>query len=162
MELGPADERSRTIGQWALWGAYDTPVALTMSTHNLEHGGIVIHYGPDVPQAEVAKLRDFYREDPNAMLLSPLPTAGNKIILSAWYYDESRGDEQDYRGEGKQATGTKVDDGALRAPSGTSSATRAASGSRRRTCSRACKSSASGGVILRVGRGGETGDTRLA
>ncbi len=102
-------------GQWALWGAYDAPVALTMSTHNLEHGGIVMHYGPDVPEAEVEKLRDFYRDDPNAMLLSPLQSAGNKIILSAWYFDESRGEERNYYGEGKQATGTKVDDGALAA-----------------------------------------------
>jgi hypothetical protein len=102
-------------GQWALWGAYDRPVPLTMSTHNLEHGGIVMHYGPDVPQAEVEKLREFYRDDPNAMLLSPLPSAGNKIILSAWYFDDSRGDERNYYGEGKQVTGTTVDDDALAA-----------------------------------------------
>jgi hypothetical protein len=80
-----------------------------MSTHNLEHGGIVIHYGPDVPRAEVEKLRQFYTDDPNAMLVVPLQSAGNKIILSAWYYDESRSEESDYFGEGKQATGTKVD-----------------------------------------------------
>jgi hypothetical protein len=95
--------------QWAVWNFYDSPVPLTMSTHNLEHGGIVIHYGPDVPQAEVEKLRQFYTDDPNAMLVAPLQSAGNKIILSAWYYDESRSEESDYFGEGKQATGTKVD-----------------------------------------------------
>ncbi len=101
-------------GQWALWGAYDRPVPLTMSTHNLEHGGIVMHYGPDVPPAEVEKLRDFYRDDPNGMLLSPLPSAGDKIVVSAWYYDEAKGaDDDDYRGEGKQVKGTKVDAGAL-------------------------------------------------
>jgi hypothetical protein len=102
-------------GQWALWGAYDRPVPLTMSTHNLEHGGVVMHYGPDVPEAEVEKLRDFYRDDPNAMLLAPLPSAGDKIILSAWYFDESRAKEKGYRGEGKQANGTKVDKGAFAA-----------------------------------------------
>ena len=101
------------FGQWALWGAYDRPVPLTMSTHNLEHGGIVLHYGPQVPEAEVEKLRQFYRDDPNAMLLSPLPSAGDKIIASAWYYDEGRADEDDYLGEGKQITGTKVDEDAL-------------------------------------------------
>jgi hypothetical protein len=95
--------------QWAVWNFYDSPVPLTMSTHNLEHGGIVIHYGPDVPRAEVEKLRQFYTDDPNAMLVVPLQSAGNKIILSAWYYDESRSEESDYFGEGKQATGTKVD-----------------------------------------------------
>jgi hypothetical protein len=103
-------------GQWALWGAYDRAVPLTMSTHNLEHGGIVLHYGPNVPPAEVEKLRDFYRDDPNAMLLAPLPTAGDKVIASAWYYDEVRGENnEEYRGEGKQIKGTRVDADALEA-----------------------------------------------
>jgi hypothetical protein len=102
-------------GQWALWGAYDRPVPLTMSTHNLEHGGIVMHYGPDVPKAEVEKLREFYRDDPNAMLLAPLPTMGDKIVLSAWYFDESKADQKNYYGEGEQAKGTKVDADALKA-----------------------------------------------
>lgn len=103
-------------GQWALWGAYDRAVPLTMSTHNLEHGGIVVHYGPEVPAAEVEKLKDFYRDDPNAMLLAPLASAGNKIILSAWYFDEEKGQDDDgYYGEGKQITGTTVDEDALAA-----------------------------------------------
>jgi hypothetical protein len=102
-------------GQWALWGAYDRPVPPTMSTHNLEHGGIVMHYGPKVPPAEVEKLQDFYRDDPNAMLLAPLPSVGDKIILSAWYYDDSRSDDENYLGEGKQVKGTKVDADALEA-----------------------------------------------
>jgi hypothetical protein len=103
-------------GQWALWGAYDRPVPLTMSTHNLEHGGIVLHYGPNVPPAEVEKLRDFYRDDPNAMLLAPLPSAGDKVIASAWYYDLAKGENnEEYLGEGKQIKGTEVDADALEA-----------------------------------------------
>jgi hypothetical protein len=103
-------------GQWAVWNFYDSPVPLTMSTHNLEHGGIVIHYGPKLPASEVQKLRELYNDDPNAMLVAPLPSAGNKVIASAWYYDEAKGeDDDDYRGEGKQATGTKVDEDALKA-----------------------------------------------
>jgi uncharacterized protein DUF3105 len=101
--------------QWALWNFYDTPVPLTLSTHNLEHGGIVIHYGPQVPDSEVEKLRQFWRDDPNGMLVVPLQSAGNKIIASAWYYDESRSDEDDYFGEGKQITGTTVDEDGLAA-----------------------------------------------
>jgi Protein of unknown function (DUF3105) len=103
-------------GQWAVWNFYDSPVPLTMSTHNLEHGGIVIHYGPQVPDSEVSKLRDFYNDDPNAMLVAPLQTAGNKIIASAWYFDENKGrDNSDYLGEGEQITGTKVDEDGLAA-----------------------------------------------
>jgi hypothetical protein len=103
-------------GQWAVWNFYDSPVPLTMSTHNLEHGGIVIHYGPQLPQSEVEKLRDFYNSDPNAILVVPLASAGNKVIASAWYYDEAKGrDDSDYKGEGKQITGTTVDEDALAA-----------------------------------------------
>jgi hypothetical protein len=102
-------------GQWAVWNFYDSPVPLTMSTHNLEHGGIVIHYGPNVPQSEVSKLREFYNGDPNAMLVAPLPTAGKKIYASAWYYDESKQSDRTYYGEGEQISGTKVDEDALEA-----------------------------------------------
>jgi Protein of unknown function (DUF3105) len=103
-------------GQWAVWNFYDSAVPLTMSTHNLEHGGIVIHYGPQLPASELSKLRSFYNDDPNAMLVAPLASAGNKVIASAWFYDESKGrDNDDYRGVGEQITGTKVDEGALAA-----------------------------------------------
>jgi hypothetical protein len=102
-------------GQWAVWNFYDSPVPLTMSTHNLEHGGIVIHYGPNVPQSEVSKLREFYNGDPNAIVVAPLPTAGNKIYASAWYYDESKQSDRTYYGEGEQISGTKVDEDALEA-----------------------------------------------
>ena len=101
--------------QWAVWNFYESPVPLQMSTHNLEHGGIVIHYGPQLPDAEVQKLREFYNSDPNAIVVIPLASAGNKVIASAWYYDESRANEDDYFGEGKQITGTKVDEDALAA-----------------------------------------------
>jgi hypothetical protein len=72
-------------GQWVIWGEYDQPVRLAQSTHNLEHGGIVMFYGSGVSQDEITKLRSFYREDATAMLLAPLPQLGNKIALTAWY-----------------------------------------------------------------------------
>ena len=63
------------FGQWVIWGEYDEPVRLAQAVHNLEHGGIVMYYGSDVPDEEITKLRSFYRSDPAAMLLSPLPQA---------------------------------------------------------------------------------------
>jgi uncharacterized protein DUF3105 len=103
-------------GQWAVWNFYDSSVPLTMSTHNLEHGGIVVHYGPRLPQSELEKLREFYNEDPNAMLVAPLQSAGAQVIASAWYYDLNKGENnENYRGEGKQIKGTKVDADALAA-----------------------------------------------
>jgi uncharacterized protein DUF3105 len=70
--------------QWVLWGIYDSPVRQIQAIHNLEHGGIVIQYGPKVPRSTVDEITVFYRSDPNAMLVAPLPALGNKIALEAW------------------------------------------------------------------------------
>jgi Protein of unknown function (DUF3105) len=70
--------------EWAVWGAYEDEVPLVKSVHNLEHGGVVIHYGPQVPQAELERLRTWYADDPNGLLVAPLPANGDEITLSAW------------------------------------------------------------------------------
>jgi len=89
------------FGQTAVWGSYDEPVPLVQTTHNLEHGGAVIHYGPDVPEAEVDSLRTWYDEtdDPNGLVISPLATNGDKITLSAWTAPDSSTGTDD-RGRG--------------------------------------------------------------
>lgn len=102
-------------GQPAVWGSYDEPVPLVQSVHNLEHGGVVIHYGPDVPQAEVDKIKgSFYSDDPNGIVISPLPSNGNKITLSAWTAPDASTGSRD-RGRGWLATCTAFDDGAFKA-----------------------------------------------
>jgi hypothetical protein len=67
-----------------VWGAYDAPVEQERVVHNLEHGGIVIEYGKDVPQATVDELREEYQSDPNGLVLAPLPRLGNQIAFTAW------------------------------------------------------------------------------
>jgi hypothetical protein len=67
-----------------IWNAYDAPVEQVRAVHNLEHGGIVIQYGDDVPEATVAELSEFYQSDPNGLLLAPLPSLKNQIALTAW------------------------------------------------------------------------------
>jgi hypothetical protein len=71
-------------GQWVLWGDYTQPQPLIKSTHNLEHGGVIIQYGNKVSQSDIAQINDFWQSDPNAMLVAPLPKLGNKIALTAW------------------------------------------------------------------------------
>ncbi len=73
----------------AIWGFYTEQVPLIQSVHNLEHGGVVIHYGSDVSQETLGELRAWYDESPNAMLVSPLPALRpkNTIALSAWTAD---------------------------------------------------------------------------
>jgi hypothetical protein len=99
--------------QWILWGIYDDPVDRLRSVHNLEHGGIMIHYGNKVPPGEVAKLGDFYREDPNGIVIAPLPSLGNKISLAAWTFDLARLNERGYEGEGRLALGRRFDEDAF-------------------------------------------------
>ena len=47
-----------------IWGSYDEPVNQAQLVHNLEHGGIAIQYGDDVPPATVEKLESFVQEQP--------------------------------------------------------------------------------------------------
>ena len=68
----------------AVYGEYDTPLKISQVVHNLEHGAMFVLYGPDVPDATVAQLREFYSEDVTGMLLAPLPSLGDEIALGAW------------------------------------------------------------------------------
>ncbi|HWH06845.1 MAG TPA: DUF3105 domain-containing protein [Gaiellaceae bacterium] len=85
----------------AVLGFYEDPVPLIQSTHNLEHGTIVIHYGPDVPEAEIQSLRDWYTDDPNGILVAPLEELEDEIALAAWTTpDSAPGGEGTQRGRG--------------------------------------------------------------
>jgi Protein of unknown function (DUF3105) len=68
----------------AVYGEYDTPLQIAQVVHNLEHGAMFVLYGPQVPDATVQQLRDFYSEDTTGMLLAPYPKLGDKIALGAW------------------------------------------------------------------------------
>ena len=127
-------------GQWAVWNFYDSPVPLTMSTHNLEHGGIVIHYGPRIPQSD-RKLTNFYersqRDDRGA-----LPSAGNKVIASAWFFDEAKGrDDSNYKGENRAADHPARPWTRTRSPPSRPVPLQGRERIRRRTCSPECKGS---------------------
>ena len=68
----------------AVWDVYDRPVDQLALIHNLEHGGIVVQYGERVRPATVNEIVAWYREDPNGMVVAPLPRLGDKIALTAW------------------------------------------------------------------------------
>jgi len=70
-----------------VWGAYTEPVQLARLVHNLEHGGIYILYGSDVPAATVDQLRAFYDHHKNGTVLAPYPKLGDKFALGAWVVD---------------------------------------------------------------------------
>jgi Protein of unknown function (DUF3105) len=72
----------------AIFGSYEEPLEQARVVHNLEHGGVYMQYGDDVPEATVAELRAFYDEHQNGTLLAPLPRLGDQFALGAWVYED--------------------------------------------------------------------------
>ncbi len=70
--------------QWIRYGAYTTPQPEIRLVHNLEHGAMIVQYGDRVPPAQVAQIRSWYRKDPNALIVAPLPKLGDKVALTSW------------------------------------------------------------------------------
>jgi Protein of unknown function (DUF3105) len=80
----------------SIWGDYRVPVDPRQAVHNLEHGGVVIWYGPDISAADRAALDTFYDEDENGLIITPIPDPypgvtypkhkplGSKIALTVW------------------------------------------------------------------------------
>src|SRR5438093_1009006 len=60
----------------APWGIKTSTLPFEVSTHNLEHGGVVIYYAADTASAQVDQMRALVRS---------LQSAGfNKIVLEPW------------------------------------------------------------------------------
>jgi hypothetical protein len=89
--------------EWAVWGFYEKAVNPRMVVHNLEHGGVVLWWGPQTPPATVAKLNDLYSEDPSGMFGTPLAGFGSKVGISAWTGDPARYMRTGYYGKGHVA-----------------------------------------------------------
>jgi hypothetical protein len=71
-------------GTPANWGVYSTPQAESQLIHNLEHGGVVIWYDPELIDAEgIAELEQFVRAQ-NATGVS----GRYKFIVSPWGGEE--------------------------------------------------------------------------
>jgi uncharacterized protein DUF3105 len=74
----------------APWGVKTSWLPFEVTVHNLEHGGIVILYGPDVTSEQVNTLRLYVRQLQSSgfpkIILEPWPDMpkDSKIILTAW------------------------------------------------------------------------------
>lgn len=81
----------------AQWGVYSEPLADEILVHNLEHGGVGIHYDcPDSCDELVDKLKTLAGKE-RKTIVSPYPDMGFTIALTAWNfldkfdtYDEER------------------------------------------------------------------------
>ena len=72
---------------WARWGVFDQPQPDELLVHNLEHGGIVVHYNcPDGCPELAGQLRDVVAGYRSKVILAPRPNPDVpcRITLSAW------------------------------------------------------------------------------
>ena len=78
-------------GGTAPWGILNEPVPDTLTVHNIEHGGVIIHYREGLEQATVDQLtevaRDLLRRNPCVVMLPrPADQIDTPIVLTAWNY----------------------------------------------------------------------------
>lgn len=72
---------ARTPAEWRIYTKPQPQLALI---HNLEHGGIVVTYAPDISHATVRAIHDWRNEDPSAVIVTPSPSQKQRIVLRAW------------------------------------------------------------------------------
>jgi hypothetical protein len=89
---------------WAVWGFYTEPVNPRMVVHNEEHGGVIVWWGSKVSKATIAKLQQFYRQQPDGSFGTPYPSLGSKIAITAWTGDPTKYQRNGYYGQGHIAT----------------------------------------------------------
>lgn len=85
---------------WAVWGFYTEPINPRQVVHNEEHGGVVVWWGSKVPSSTVAKLHDFYNEQPDGSFGTPYPKLGSKIAITAWTGNPADYGRNGYYGQG--------------------------------------------------------------
>ncbi len=79
--------------QPAPWGVKDSELPDEILVHNLEHGGMVIQYKPDLPADQIQQLKDIVGQLPESdtfhevkVILVPRAKNDQPISLTAWTY----------------------------------------------------------------------------
>lgn len=88
---------------WQNCGTYSDPVLDELAVHSLEHGAVWITYRPDLPDAELERLRELSAGQTH-VLLSPYPELPAPIVASAW------GAQQRFENAGDAGIATFVTD----------------------------------------------------
>jgi Protein of unknown function (DUF3105) len=91
------------------WGAYTAPLVQTQVLHNLEHGGIAIQFGDRVPEDAIRLTYAFFRQDPDRLVVAPLPALHARIALTAWTVPDFDPGERPERGSGHLASCSHFD-----------------------------------------------------
>ena len=67
---------------WQNCGAYEKPIKDRHAVHSMDHGVVWITHGPDLPAAQVKKLRSYGDED--YVIVSPYPGQEAPVVATSW------------------------------------------------------------------------------
>jgi hypothetical protein len=81
-------------GVAAIFGIYEDELEPARVIHDLEHGGIFILYGDEVPDSTVEQLEAFYDDHKTGTIMAPLGRLGDEFALGAWVAEG--GDDKGY------------------------------------------------------------------
>lgn len=73
----------------APWGIQVEPIADKVSVHNLEHGGVIIHYRPDVSADTLANITTLARDlqlKNSCLIVVPREGLAHPVVVTAWTY----------------------------------------------------------------------------
>jgi Protein of unknown function (DUF3105) len=111
-------------------GAFTTPVTddigkkpnVRNEVHAMEHGRVLIHYKPTLPEGPQLALKGIFDEDPGGMLLFPDPDMPYDVAVTAWrnlvacptydplVLDVVRNFRDTYRGNGPEQVPIDIDE----------------------------------------------------
>lgn len=70
--------------RWASWGIKTEPLPAELFIHNMEHGGVILHYNcPDGCPDEVDQMEEIVRRTDETILM-PNPDMESRFALTAW------------------------------------------------------------------------------
>lgn len=73
------------LGNTAEWGTYQNRVDDELLIHNLEHGGVVVHY-KDLDDEQIEKLEDLVESYAEGVILNPNTDIEDTIALASWQH----------------------------------------------------------------------------
>jgi hypothetical protein len=109
--------------QTLIYGAYSEAVPEPNALHNMEHGAVVIWYGPDAPDGTFDRINEYYNEDPDGLIVSEHPRLGDDVAFVSWThvarcprFDENAADRfiDEFGFKGPESCKTDIEQGCFR------------------------------------------------
>lgn len=73
------------IGSIAPWGVSETQIPDEMQVHNLEDGGVIVHYDPERTESTtLVSLTEIVNAYHEGVILEPYADLSHPIVLTAW------------------------------------------------------------------------------